>query len=80
MPDAFIAILPPEVTHAAVRSGNEWVLPLPQAQEAVDLATNHLIAILGPSHFGFSSAGFSWWTIQGMPSSSWRLAELRSTE
>ena len=46
MPDAFNAILPPKITVAAVRSGNEWVLPLRQRKEAINLATKHLIAIL----------------------------------
>ena len=58
MPNAFNAILPPEITDASVRSGNEWVLPLPQATEAVDLATKHLISILGVESFRIEHSGF----------------------
>lgn len=58
MPEAFDAILPSEITDAAVRSGNEWVLPLPQAKEAIDLATKHLISILGVESFRIAHDGF----------------------
>jgi hypothetical protein len=58
MPNAFDAILPPEITDAAVRSGNEWVLPLPQTKEAINLATKHLIAILGVESFRIEHSGF----------------------
>jgi hypothetical protein len=58
MPNAFNAILPPEITDAAVRSSNEWVFPLLQATEAVDLATKHLIAVLGVESFRIEHKGF----------------------
>jgi hypothetical protein len=43
----FDAILPAEINHEAIRSGNEWLMPLPQAKEAINLATKHRIAVLG---------------------------------
>jgi hypothetical protein len=58
MPDAFEAILPSEITDAAVRTGNEWVLPLPQARAAIDLATKHLISILGVESLRIEHARF----------------------
>jgi hypothetical protein len=58
MPPAFNAILPPEITRAAVRSGNEWILPLPHAKAAIDLATKHLISILGVESFRITHDGF----------------------
>lgn len=58
MPDAFNTILPSEITDVAVRSGNEWVLPLPQAKEAIDLATKHLISILGVELLRIEHNGF----------------------
>jgi hypothetical protein len=45
--DDFGAILPAEISSAAVRTGNEWLIPLPQANEAISLATKHRIAVLG---------------------------------
>jgi hypothetical protein len=58
MRNAFDAILPLEITDAAARAGNEWVLPLPQAKVAVDLATKHLISILGVESFRIEQKGF----------------------
>ena len=58
LPNAFDAILSPEITDAAVSSGNEWVLALRQAKEAIDLATKHLIAILGVESFRIEQNGF----------------------
>src|SRR5262249_44417686 len=58
MPGAFNAILPSEITDAAARAGNERVLPLRQAKEAVDLATKHLISILGVESFRIEQNGF----------------------
>jgi hypothetical protein len=43
----FDVILPAEITGAAVRSGNEWLIPLPQTKEAIELATKRQIAVLG---------------------------------
>jgi hypothetical protein len=59
MRNAFDAILPSEITDAAARAGNEWVLPLPQAKVAVDLATKHLISILGVESFRIQQKGVS---------------------
>jgi len=53
----FEKILPREITDAAVRSGNEWVLPLTEAQKAVELATEHRIAVLGVEIFRIVGGG-----------------------
>jgi|SRR5580704_12966377 hypothetical protein len=45
--DDFDAILSPEISATAVRSGNEWLIPLPQTKVAIGLATKHQIAVLG---------------------------------
>jgi hypothetical protein len=63
--DAFDAILPPAITSVAIRSGNEWLIPLPQAKEAIELATKHRIAVLGLEVFradgvdGLNTEGYS---------------------
>jgi hypothetical protein len=64
--DDFGAILPNEITSVWVRSGNEWVIPLPQAQDAIRVATDHLIAVLGVDSLriqqdGMYVVGFSGW-------------------
>ena len=53
----FDAILPGEISSAAVRTGNEWMIPLPQAKEAISLATKRGIAVLGVEIFRVSNAG-----------------------
>ena len=52
--DDFGAILPAEISSAAVRTGNEWLIPLPQAKRAISLATKHRIAVLGVEIFRVS--------------------------
>ena len=49
--DEFDKILPPEITAKATRSGNEWVLPLTEANQAIHLASEHGIAVLGAEVF-----------------------------
>ena len=58
MPDALDAILPPSVTDTAKRSGNEWVLPLREAKQAIELASDNGIAILGVESFRIEDGGF----------------------
>ncbi|MGP0099735.1 MAG: hypothetical protein ACLPHI_22105 [Terriglobales bacterium] len=43
----FDGILPAKISNSAIRSGKEWLMPLAQAKEAIDLATRHRIAVLG---------------------------------
>jgi hypothetical protein len=57
MPDAFDTTLPSSITAAALRNGNEWVLPLPQVKEAIKLASEHLIAVLGVEVFHIEENG-----------------------
>lgn len=57
MPDDFDTILPSSITAVSVRSGNEWVIPLPQVNEAIKLASEHLIAILGVEAFHIEEIG-----------------------
>jgi len=57
MPDAFDNILPSAIPAAALHNGNEWVLPLPHAKEAIKLASEHLIAILGVEVFHIEENG-----------------------
>jgi hypothetical protein len=58
MPDAFEAILPSAITDAPVLSGSEWAIPLPQAKQAIDLASEHWIAVLGVESFRIQEKGF----------------------
>jgi hypothetical protein len=58
MPDALDAILPPSITNTAKRSGNEWVLPLPEAKQAIELASDNGIAILGVESLRIEDGGF----------------------
>lgn len=58
MPDALDTILPPSITDAAKRSGDEWVLPLLQAKDAINLASDNGIAILGVESFRIEESGF----------------------
>ena len=55
--DDFARILPLEIKTESVRSGNEWVIPLPKVREALELANQHLIAVLGVEVFRVSSDG-----------------------
>jgi len=58
----FDAILPAEINNAAIRSGNELLIPLLQAKEAINLATKHRIAVLGLEAFrvaGLIAEGYS---------------------
>jgi hypothetical protein len=57
MPDAFDTILPSALTAVALRNGNEWVLPLGQVKEAIKLASEHLIAVLGVEVFHIEENG-----------------------
>jgi hypothetical protein len=45
--DDFRKLLPDEITVASVRCGNEWLIPLFHVTEALKIATEHLIAVLG---------------------------------
>jgi hypothetical protein len=58
MPDAFDDILPLSITNTAKRSGNEWVLPLREAKQAIELASDNGIAILGVESFRIEEGGF----------------------
>ena len=58
MPDAFDAILPLSITSTAKRSGSEWVLPLRKAKQAIELASDNGIAILGVETFRIEDGGF----------------------
>ncbi len=58
MPDALDTILPASITNAGKRSGNEWVLPLQQAKQAIKLASDNGIAILGVESFRIEEGGF----------------------
>jgi hypothetical protein len=65
MPDAFDNILPSAITAAALRNGNEWVLPLTQVKEAIKLAGEHLIAVLGVEVFHVEENGLRVWNDTG---------------
>jgi hypothetical protein len=58
MPDALDAILPLSITNTAKRSGNEWVLPLREAKQAIELASDNGVAILGVESFRIEDGGF----------------------
>ena len=58
MPDALDAILPSSITNTAKRSGNEWVLPLREARQAIELTSDNGIAILGVESFRIEDGGF----------------------
>jgi hypothetical protein len=53
----FDRTLPPAIIDAAIRSGNEWLLPLAEAKQAIILASEHLIAILGVELFRILNNG-----------------------
>ena len=53
MVDEFDKILPREIIDAAVRNGNEWVIPFPEVIDAIKLANGHLIAVLRVDVFEF---------------------------
>jgi hypothetical protein len=56
MPD-FDTILSPAIKAAALRNGSEWVLPSPQVEEAIQLASEYLIAVLGVEAFHIQENG-----------------------
>jgi len=49
--DEFGRILPVTITDKAVRSGHEWVIPFLQVKRAINVASEHLIAVLGVESF-----------------------------
>jgi hypothetical protein len=51
-------LLPSMITDAAVRAGDEWIIPLPEVNQAIHLATKHLIAVLGVESFRILENGF----------------------
>jgi hypothetical protein len=51
-------VLPITITGAAVRSGNELVIPLPEVMHAIHVASEHLIAVLGVESFRILENGF----------------------
>ena|SRR3984957_14975354 len=53
----FDKLLPGEITSGSVRCGNEWLIPSPHITEAINIATEHLIAVLGVEAFRISSHG-----------------------
>jgi len=60
----FDKILPHEIKGVSVRSGNECVIPFPKVREAIELASQHLIAVLGVEVFhilpsGLGTEGYS---------------------
>lgn len=55
--DDFDRILPASITKASVRNVNEWVIPLPEVKQAIRLATEHLIAVLGVESFRILANG-----------------------
>ncbi len=50
-------LLPPEIIAKSVKIGNEWLIPLPEVLQAITIATNHLIAVLGVECFEVLSDG-----------------------
>jgi hypothetical protein len=61
-------LLPSVITDAAVRAGDEWVIPLTEVNQAIHLATKHLIAVLGVESFrilenGFGTEGYTGYTL-----------------
>lgn len=54
----FDRILPSTITDAAVRSGIEWVIPLVEAKQGVNLANEHFVAVLGVESFHILENGF----------------------
>jgi hypothetical protein len=61
----FEKILPDEVSSFAVRSGQELVLPFDQAEGAVRIASEHLIAVLGVEVFRIQNDGLGVVTYSG---------------
>ena len=49
--DALAKLLPAEAKTHATLNGNEWVLPFYMAEQAVGIASAHLIAVLGVERF-----------------------------
>jgi hypothetical protein len=61
----FEKILPDEITMASVRSGEELVLTYDHAQRAVEMATEHVIAVLGVELFRILDNGLGVETYSG---------------
>jgi hypothetical protein len=51
-------ILPAGITERAARAGNEWIIPLAEARQAVSVASENLIAILGVESLRILDDGF----------------------
>jgi len=66
----FDKLLPAKITGASVRCGNEWVIPLRHATEAVNIAGEHLIAVLGVEIPRILPTDSAWKDIPGTSSSS----------
>jgi hypothetical protein len=65
----FEKILPDELTVASVRRGEELVLTYKRARQAIEMATEHLIAVLGVEYFQILDDGLGVETYSG--GSSW---------
>jgi len=57
MEDDFDKVLLREIKGASRRSGNEWVIPLAKVKQAIELAGQHAIAVLGVELFRLLSEG-----------------------
>jgi hypothetical protein len=74
----FEKLLPGGMTAASVRCGNEWVIPLLHITEAINIATENKIAVLGVEVFRISPHGFP---TEGVRIQVWgRLGWFRFTE
>jgi hypothetical protein len=61
----FDKVLPVEIKDASRRSGNERLIPLLQAKEAIEFATQNLIAVLGVEVLHFLPGGLTTEAISG---------------
>lgn len=57
-------MLPAAIREASIHADDEWVIPLPEVKQAIHLASEHLIAVLGVESFrilenGLGGEGFS---------------------
>jgi hypothetical protein len=74
VPDDFGKILPTTITDAAVRAGDEWIIPFPEVVQAITLAGQHRIAVLGLESFhivekGLGCVGYSGYAFE--PQEDW---------
>jgi hypothetical protein len=53
----FEKFLPEEITSVSVHCGNEWLIPLRHIAGVINIATEHLIAVLGVEAFRISPHG-----------------------